>query len=178
MSKKDAIYNENIEKTEFLLNKVIDNFRKCGVDVDDIAPYTIEISKRFKRTYGRCKSFFNLYGHSNSILQFADFLYGENNEEQLEEVIAHEFVHHLYPKDGHTGMFKVVAEQVKDYYTITRFVDSESATVVMNNAKSSFKYVLVDKNTGNVVKGWKTRCKTVDRYFKANDLGNYEIQEV
>lgn len=123
---------------------------ELGIEYYRYAKFELFDSTRF---YGQCWN----YGDGRCVIKLNKALLSDSVKmEALEEIILHELLHSVDGGNGHTGLWKRLADKVNTVYgcNISRTI-SEKYVGVKISVKKEPKYVFKCRGCGQIVKYYR-----------------------
>lgn len=136
----------NINNLKKILIQCAEDCIKIGIspDEDYYKVEDIRINNRLKRTAGRCL----YYTNGTSIIEISGNAL--KHPEIVRNVIMHEFLHALCPRDNHSGRWKKYAERVNTAYgyDVQTYLTGESAEKMNAEARYRIECTACGIHTG------------------------------
>lgn len=136
---------------------------KCNdkLVADDSIP--VVLNPRLSRALARCGTTWNKDGliKKQVIEVQKDYYFADKiSDQQLIGTLIHEYLHSMFPRDGHEGNWKYWADYISSHsdYTITRVSEDIG---FFRNDYSDFKYALVCPKCNMVLKLYKSTTKQI-----------------
>lgn len=166
-----------------LVNKIANECFRDLIDLGYRVPIEksvkIEYNNRLLKAFGRCKSKAvmcggTFMGYATHTIDLNTVLQNCSNE-FLKNVIMHELIHTIAPKDGHRGLFLTIMYRVnnsKGYNVEIKGTDKQAR----EEKKKQYKYEVVCKKCGTLI-GYRHR-KPSQPMIHSRDKGEVEFRKI